>query len=233
MLKKLILALGASTPVLLVGNVLAATLPNLDRGSPFRYVFVTSGTRDATSTNISDYNIFVNNAASAGNETSDIPGTWAAIGSTASISARTNTATTSTVGVPIYRLDGELVANNYADLWDGSIANYINVDENGTVIESIELGPLVWTGSNSDGSTKSSNPLGAFRAGIGTVALDNPGLPDFWINTGSASSGQSLQLYAMSSIQEIPPIPEPTTIIASLLVGAGLLPLKRRKEKTK
>ena len=127
MLKKLIVALGVTAPVLLAGNVLAATLPNLTPGSQFRYVFVTSGTRNATSTNIADYNTFVNNAASTGSSTSTIPGAWTVIGSTATVNARDNTATTGTGGVPIYRLDGALVANNYSDLWDGSIANPIEI----------------------------------------------------------------------------------------------------------
>ena len=39
----------------------AATLPNLTPGSQFRYVFVTSGTRNATSTDIAIYNTFVDN----------------------------------------------------------------------------------------------------------------------------------------------------------------------------
>ena len=224
MLKKLIVALGVTTPVLLAGNVLAATLPNLTPGSQFRYVFVTSGARNATSTDINTYNTFVNNEASAGSETSGITGPWTAIASTASISARTNTATTATGGVPIYRVDGTLVAHNYGDLWDGSIANPINVTQDD---ENVPTGTFVWTGTTSTGSTD-SNPLGVATSRYGVATATNTG----WIGSANRNSSTNQRLYAMSSIQEIPAaIPEPTTIIASLLVGAGLLPLKRRKSK--
>ena len=224
MLKKLIVALGVTAPVLLAGNVLAATLPNLTPGSQFRYVFVTSGLRDATSTNIADYNTFVNNAAIAGSATSNITGPWAVIGSTATANARDNTATTGTGGVPIYQLDGELVANDYGDLWDGSIANPININENN--LNNIIINP--WTGTNSDGSTFTSRPLGS-RSGVRFGRASQTNFE--WINGSTITNEGNRSLYAMSSIQEIPTIPEPTTIIASLLVGAGLLPLKRRSQK--
>ena len=228
MLKKLILALGASTPVLLVGNVLAATLPNLTPGSQFRYVFVTSGTTAATSTDINTYNTFVNNAASIGSETSGITGPWRAIGSTATVSARDNTTTNPPGGVPIYRIDGELVANDYSDLWAGSISNPINVSENGTSVS-----PFVWTGSNEDGTISPfSLGSGSFLTTLGSSSQTN----SLWMDGPPVNASAPFSLYAMSPIQEIPPdpvIPEPTTIIASLLVGAGLLPLKRRRQKTK
>ena len=211
MLKKLILALGVTAPVLLAGNVLAATQPNLPSGSQFRYVFVTSGNRNATSTDISDYNTFVNDAAIAGSQTSGITGEWAAIASTASISARTNTATTGTGGVPIYRVDGTLVANNYGDLWDGAIANPINVTQNASTVNT-----SVWTGTTSDGLS-ASRSLGSTYS----IAGSSVGTDSSWISTTNGLNTTSRSLYAMSYLQEIPTIPEPTTIIASLLVGAG------------
>jgi hypothetical protein len=224
MLKKLIVALGVTTPVLLAGNVLAATLPNLTPGSQFRYVFVTSGTRDATATSLRSYSNFVNDAARAGSQTSGITGTWDVIGSTATINARNSTDTTGTGGVPIYRVDGVLVANNYGDLWDGTIANPINVTENGSPQDT-----TVWTGSSADGSAIT------FPLGNGSVTIGrSPDTNAFWIEDATLPNDIPLSFYAMSPIQEIPTaIPEPTTIIASLLVGAGLLPLKRRSQKTK
>ena len=41
------------------------------------------------------------------------------VGSTSSVDARTNTGTTGT-GVPIYWLNGNKVADNYADFYDGN-----------------------------------------------------------------------------------------------------------------
>ena len=43
----------------------AILLPSLNPGDQYRLVFVTSGGRDANSTNIADYNTFVNDAAHA------------------------------------------------------------------------------------------------------------------------------------------------------------------------
>ncbi len=74
----------------------------LNPGDQYRLVFVTDGTRDATSTNINDYNTFVTNEVTgsalatqlttAGFTPSAI--TWKAIGSTDSVAARDNTQTT-------------------------------------------------------------------------------------------------------------------------------------------
>ena len=88
-------------------------------------------------------------------------------------------------------------------------------------------GGRVATGSNNDGSS-SNQPLGnnPLRFGL-SLSTDNQ-----WINSMTTVNLNSRGFYAMSSIQEIPTaIPEPTTIIASLLVGAGLLPLKGRRQK--
>jgi hypothetical protein len=115
-------------------------------GSEYRLVFVTSGTRNATSSNIADYNTFVQNAersssvlntalTAAGFSPTSIG--WTAIASTSATNARVNTQTLdSDTSRPIYRLDGAQVATSYGDLWDGSIANPINVNEQGFVLVS-------------------------------------------------------------------------------------------------
>ena len=121
----------------------------LSPGDKYRIVFVTSGTRDATSSNINDYNTHVNTAANAvGAVTAPLNQTdWKAIGSTASINALVNTGTNS-VGVPIYLVDGtSLVASDNADLWDGELLSTIDLDEFGMTISS-----FVWTGTSSDGT---------------------------------------------------------------------------------
>ena len=110
----------------------AILLPSLTPGSQYRLVFVTSGARDVTSTNIEDYNQFVNNAAQASTNLNTALTTagltpsainWTAIGSTATVNARVNTATRSTdPNVPIYRVDGiQFEANPQQFLWDNSI----------------------------------------------------------------------------------------------------------------
>ena len=132
-------------------------------GAQYRLVFVTAGTRDATSTDINDYNTFVTNEATGGtpgidtalDTALDAAGfdpntiTWKAIGSTASVAARDNTGTNpSSTGVPIYLIDGNRVANNNADLWDGSIITPINVTQN----DSAPSHPPIYTGTQTNGN---------------------------------------------------------------------------------
>ena len=83
----------------------AILLPSLNPGDQYRLVFVTSGTRDATSSNIADYNNFVNDAAHASTDLNTAltaagftPSAinWTAIASTATTSAKVNTATQTT-----------------------------------------------------------------------------------------------------------------------------------------
>ena len=139
--------------------------PDLAVGDQYRLVFVTEGKRDATSTDIDDYNTFVTSQV----RLSILPGTtdtalyqalnaagidpntitWKAIGSTASVDARDNTGTNPTLstGVPIYLIDGNRVANNNADIWDGSILTGIDrtPQESGVLT-------LVWSGTSDDGT---------------------------------------------------------------------------------
>ena len=92
----------------------------LGGGDEFRLLFISSTTRDATSTSIGDYNSHVQSAAAAGH--ADIQGYssgFRVVASTATVDARDNTSSTGT-GVPIYWLDGNKVADNYADFYDGT-----------------------------------------------------------------------------------------------------------------
>jgi hypothetical protein len=75
-------------------------------GSQYRLVFTTSGTRDAISTNIDDYNTFVTTQANQSSALTALGTTWTAIVSTFSTNALTNTSTdpspSGVTGVPIY-----------------------------------------------------------------------------------------------------------------------------------
>src|SRR5262245_48347019 len=126
-------------------------LPDLPAGTQYRLAFVTSTTRDATSSNIADYNAFVTTAANTQSSLVALGTTWTAIASTATVSARTNTNTDPTPagdnGVPIYRLDGVKIADHYDDLWDGDIDATLSVDEAGSAVGISNA----LTGSNSAG----------------------------------------------------------------------------------
>ncbi len=115
------ICLAVSSLGLTAFSTLAApiTIPTgLNPGDQYRIAFVTSTIRDATSSNIADYNAFVTAAANKVSELAGLGTGWTAIGSTASIDARDNTNTnfTTSTGVGIYLLNDTKLADNNADL---------------------------------------------------------------------------------------------------------------------
>ena len=81
---------------------------------------MTSTNRNATSSNIDDYNRFVIGAAGGGHaDIVALKDGFRALASTSTVDARDNTGTTGT-GVPIYWLNGNKVADDYADFYDNS-----------------------------------------------------------------------------------------------------------------
>jgi len=108
------------------------TLPtSLGPGDTYRLAFVTSTASNSTSTDVADYNAFVTGVANSVPELAALATTWTAIGSTATVDARDNTGTNpgAGTGVEIYLLNNTLLASNNLDLWDGSVANSLNVNE--------------------------------------------------------------------------------------------------------
>ena len=185
---------------------IVTTPSGLSVGQQFRLVFVTSGQRDATSTDIADYNAFVDIAGDIA-----IASDWKAIASTETVNARDNTGTTGDGGVPIYNLAGELVANHYADLWDESIQNFINVDEFGN-----DPDYWVWTGTTGLGLT--SQHLGGATGTYGTT----DDTEDIWMFEDIVGTSTELHFFGLSDIFTVPsadPIPEPASVITWTLLG--------------
>ncbi|MCZ8125654.1 MAG: PEP-CTERM sorting domain-containing protein [Microcystis sp. LE19-114.1B] len=201
--------------------------PDLAVGDQYRLVFVTEGKRDATSTDIDDYNNFVTSQV----RLSILPGTtdtalyqalnaagidpntitWKAIGSTASVDARDNTGTNPTLstGVPIYLIDGNRVANNNADLWDGSIQTAIN-----RTPDDWQLNELVWTGTNNNGTAENGRlgggSLGQVRYGLASSITAE------WITMYDSDRFSISRLYGISSVLTVPTpavtVPEPSSL---------------------
>ena len=111
-------------------------LPDLPEGSLYQLIFATAGQRDATSTEIANYNAFVTQQAAL---SSKLPqATWYAVASTSAVDARDNAVTYT--DVPIYNTRGELIAGGIGStmerlnsesgrlrsIW--SPANYFRVD---------------------------------------------------------------------------------------------------------
>ena len=95
-------------------------------GETFRLMFVSSTTRNATSTDIADYNTHVQEAAAAGHaDIREFADEFAVIGSTATVNVRLNTLTRAEdTDAPIYWVSTSAtrsaVADGYADFWDGT-----------------------------------------------------------------------------------------------------------------
>ena len=127
-------------------------------GGKFRLLFITSTRGNPLSSNIADYNSYVQARAANGHAVIRPYGAgFRAIGSTASVDARDNTCSTGT-GVPIHWLSGSKVVDDYGDFYDGTWDDESNRRyENGT----LTIFPIdVWTGSDNDGTGADGDELG-------------------------------------------------------------------------
>lgn len=220
-------------PVHAVGAIVVQP-GDLSAGDQYRLVFTTSTKRDATSPDISVYNAFVTARANASAQLAALNTTWTAIVSTAATSARANTATDPTpagpTGVPIYLVSDSIrVANDYDDLWDGSLLANINRTELDTT-PPVSGHPYVWTGTETDGTGVSGREMGA-GAGAGGNWNWSPSYQYewiYWVNAGSTSS--EWPLYAMSGV--LTAVPEPSTLAAlGGLLGMGVIGRWWRRRK--
>lgn len=192
--------------------------PGLQAGDQYHLMFVTSDGRDAFSTEINDYNSFVTSQASLNPALTgtDVGLPWFAIASTAAVDARDN----ALVEAPVYLLNGEKIFDGFADIWDGShIAVRPTVDQFGVdrLADPMWPGPLVWTGTDVDG-TAMLPPLG----GLGDNWMGNSGafLSAFWLLAVHGDKIASRPLYALSQVIRVESsTPEPGTL---LLFGVGV-----------
>ena len=216
--------LTAVLSVLIVSSAQAAPIvvpPSLNLGDQYRLAFVTSEPITAESPDIVEYNDFVQEAADAVPELAALGTTWNAIGSTEDVAARDNTSTnpSTDAGVPIYLLDGNLLASGNSDLWDGSIATALNVTQEG---ETLPEDGMVWTGTLPDG-TSAARPLGDETATV--LGLTDSTTAD-WIAAGATRSFLELSIYAVSNVLVVP---EPSSVF---LLGLGFVVLAKARIRT-
>jgi PEP-CTERM motif len=203
-------------------GAIVLTPPDLQPGQKYRLAFVSSGSTQALSTSIADYNAFVSAQALANPELNTIT-TWTAIGSTFTSDARDNTGTNpnNAVGVPIYRLDGIRIANDNADLWDGQLLANLSITQFGT-----SSNQLAWTGSLPGGIGFPTSELGQSFISIG----DSVGAGTGWISNGFANPAViSASMYAISG--ELTAVPEPSSTILVGIGTCGWLLVRRRLKK--
>ena len=176
-------------------------VPNgLTAGDKFRLIFLTDAGHAPTSTDIDDYNTYVQaqaNATDAHPAVRPISEWFRIAGATADQNMRTNTGTAYSdafPGVAIYWLAGSKVADHYQDFYDGSWDDESNrTGKDG----SSSSHNRVFTGARSDGTT-SSDPLGYTDVRVGRLS-SNSGNP---LGSGTTEAGTSAArpYYALSAV---------------------------------
>ena len=192
---------------------LTLTAPaTLSPGESFRFVFVTDGTTNATSTNIADYNNFVNTQADGATYNGSVV-SWVAIASTATVNAIDNVGQAPISGV--YLADGTLVTTSTTSsgLWSGSLYSAIDEDLTGP-----NSPGLIWTGTNPNGTAYPAIPLGSTGNGYALAGDTNFNTIN-WVQFNVLPYTQFLPLYGISQILTVPSVvsvPEPSTLLTSV-----------------
>ncbi len=183
----------------------------LSDGDRFRLIFLSSGTTAAAGSSINDYDVWLRNLAASGGHAAIQPYAqgFQALGSTADTHAQARAGASPDLGngdarpvaatTPIYWLNGEQVASNHADLWDGAWSNVSvsagNIkDESGAAVAQADRH---WTGSGGDGAA-SDNPLG--HTGDEVTYGQWSGNP---VSAGLADKTQSYPLIGISQVFEV------------------------------
>ena len=186
----------------------------LSGGDQFRLLFITSTGRNAQSTDIADYNTFVQGAAAAGHQAirSHSSG-FRVVGCTEAVDARDNTSTTYTSadkGVPIYWLGGNKVADEYEDFYDESWDDEANPkNESGLVRDLSGTSNGMVTGCNHDGTeaifrgggATTSEALG--RSMVRRGRLDSSSDGPLSSSAGSYDNHNSRPLYGLSQVFQV------------------------------
>ena len=145
-------------------------------GDTFRLLFMTSTRRDATSTNIADYNTHVQNAANLSGASVAIKpfaGGFKVVGCTATVTARANTDSEATdPDAPIYWLNGVKIADDYAEIYSGSWQNQVEASIRNETGAQPSSNLDVFTGCHDNGTTSGGTvfPLGT----SGTIDTGSP-----------------------------------------------------------
>ena len=225
----------------LTNEVLASwslTPAGLAVGDQFRLIFLSSTKRNALSTDIAEYNTFVQDRAAAGHaDIQAYSGGFGVIGCTAAVDARDNTSTTGT-GVPIYWLDGTKVADDYADFYDGSWADEVNdKDESGAdAHDTSQSDNYPFTGCQNDGTEEfagATNPrgLGATTGFVRTGRLNSSGtLQDPIDGNDVADTDATRPMYGLSAVFEVSSSPSTNPNAPAAVSDVAVVPVRRTSD---
>ena len=202
----------AAPPEIAVPNDWSLIPTGLGAGDKFRLLFLSSTKTNGESYDIADYNTFIQGLAAAGHtDIRTYSSGFRAVGCTPDSDATANTATTGT-GVVIHWLNGNKVADDYADFYDG------NWDEESNSQDKNELGtngpntsqsvnyPL--TGCDDDG-TEDVDGGTSYALGESQVRVARPGSSAG--NAGPLTSNSDTAkantrpMYGLSQVFEVAP----------------------------
>ena len=181
---------------------------DLGAGEQFRLIFVSSTGRDALSTDIADYNTFVRTRAAAGvTAIQTYADDFTALVSTESVNARTNTLTRATdTDVPIYWVKsgsvaaGDRATDDYADFYDATWkTNALGRNESGGSMAFTSTS--FWTGTNTDGTTHTTQFMGATGSGARVIRWRVQSSSILTSNSPPTSS--SYRIAALSSVFQV------------------------------
>ena len=195
----------------------------LSAGDDFRLLIVTSTQQTAENTDIVHYNTVVQGDVS-GNGHTDIQGYSAKFNmlgctETTSASANTNTASTDTAA-PIYWLNGAKVADDYADLYDGSWDSNAPKYPAGTDAPTIGLASVAFTGCGDTGVVRALGYLGSTDA---DVNVGYPGNAGFEFSNVSFPRTDSYRFYGLSEIFRVAGASASTdATLSALSLGTGV-----------
>ena len=135
------------------------------------------------------------------------------VGCTATVDATDNTGTTGT-GVPIYWLDGDKVADDYADFYDGSWDSRSPTTETGASVTTTSTDGVI-TGCTSIGTD------GGFALGDGlSASMGNPSASNSGLYSANFSPlANSRRLYGLSVVFEVRASTDAT--LSALVVNDG------------
>lgn len=205
--------------------------PGLQAGDAYRLVFVTSGVRKATSSDISDYNAFVTAQANMSSDLAALGTSWTAIASTSTVDARDNTSTFGTSlisNAPVFRGDGERVVVEATDLWKTQIndrsfdlENPIILDQYGLTVTSPTL---VFSGTLRNGIKNSALNVGPLGGSVTTTGVGRADLiSNRWIAAGAVPLTDERSFYAISGLLFVPNvIPEPSSVVLFIIYSSLL-----------